>query len=182
MKPCVGGGQSQSALWSASAGGVCSELWLLADVIALKGPKRAKVAEHAAQHAWHACDRLEDDEPVADRACWRVDSIVAGGKVEGVVRHAHGLLQHDVREALRHVLEVGRLHALLDLRLAPYVVLLSPRVVAEFLGDVDRFQRRCAHESGPAEGTAAQICAGDGRGSGPKGPERGGSHHLRRAV
>ena len=101
MKPCVGGGQSQSALWSASAGGVCSELWLLADVIALKGPKRAKVAEHAAQHAWHACDRLEDDEPVADRACWRVDSIVAGGKVEGVVRHAHGLLQHDVKEALR---------------------------------------------------------------------------------
>ena len=53
-----------------------------------------------------------------------------------MVADSDHLLQHVLRQALRHVLLVGRRNPLRDLRLIPDVVLLPPGVVSEVLGVV----------------------------------------------
>ena len=118
------------------------------------------MAKHAAEHAGHTRDRFENDQSVADRAGRRVDVIVPGGQVEGVVRCTDAGLQDALRKRLRAVLVVRREHPFLDLVFGPDVILLSPGVISEAGGlwrrrrtEVARHGRRERSDHGCCDGS-----------------------------
>jgi hypothetical protein len=73
-------------------------------VIASHVAQRLEVAHAARNHARHAGDRLEDQEPVLAAGRRRVFLRVARHEVEGVVGAADGRPEHPVEHALGLVL------------------------------------------------------------------------------
>ena len=91
------------------------------------------MTKHAAEHAGYASNRFQYDEPIADGARWWVDVVIAGDKVEAVVRDTDHLLQNSVRCILWNMLYIESFHPVLNLFFCPDMVLLAPGVVAKVL-------------------------------------------------
>mmetsp|Transcript_7660 Transcript_7660/g.28841 ORF Transcript_7660/g.28841 Transcript_7660/m.28841 type:complete len:319 (+) Transcript_7660:287-1243(+) len=100
-------------------------------VVALQTAERVEVPEGGGNEARHAGDGLEDDEAPLDAAGRGIVGLVPGDEVEGVVQAAHDVLHHVVTEADGRMMLVPAGNALLDLRVRPDVVLLSPTVIRD---------------------------------------------------